>query len=237
MAPTEPTVVPEAPRLQPEPLIIAHAPGITSCRYVAHIGDSTSKGTMSSRIKDPELRLDLQYDRVGVNYAFIELAGGRSLHEHREGRETGPMVARRLLDEVNIDCWVIALGTNDAANVARDSTVPSMATRIEYMMRLVGEDPVLWVDTVTRLDRGYWSNEHMRAWNTELRRTLGRYSNAKIYRWSDDVELDWFVTDGIHYTTEGYTARASRVADALADAFPATAADLGLPSVRRILGP
>jgi hypothetical protein len=30
----------------------------------------------------------------------------------------------------------------------------------------------------------------------------------------------WFISDGIHYTSAGYAARAQQIADALARAFP-----------------
>ena len=35
---------------------------------------------------------------------------------------------------------------------------------------------------------------------------------------------DWFIDDGIHYTTQGYRARSKDIANALLNAFPAGAA-------------
>lgn len=37
----------------------------------------------------------------------------------------------------------------------------------------------------------------------------------------------WFVSDGIHYTSAGYAARAGLIAHALARAFPATGPGTG----------
>ena len=208
---------------QPPPLFVnlAKAPSTTSCRAVAHIGDSTSTGMMKEYyVPDPDHRLDAQLARVGVIDAQLELFGGRSLIEHRATHENGLMVVERLRADGFSGCWVIALGTNDAANVAKSSSVDRVE-RIERMMALIGNDPVLWVDAVTKADHGYWAAANMQVWNDELATTLSRYPNARIYRWSQDIHDEWYVKDGIHYNSSGYTARAKLVADALAAAFPA----------------
>ena len=41
-------------------------------------------------------------------------------------------------------CWVIALGTNDTADVYVGSNV-DLAERIRRMMSVIGNEPVLWV--------------------------------------------------------------------------------------------
>jgi hypothetical protein len=218
VAPAESAQVTQAP-----PLFVdrASSRGSTSCRAVAHIGDSTSTGMMKAYyVPDPDHRLDAQLARVGVEQAELELFGGRSMVEHRAKHENGIMVAERLREAGFAGCWVIALGTNDAANVARASNVDRVE-RIERMMAIIGDEPVLWVDAVTRTEQGYWAAANMQVWNDELATTLSRYPNARIYRWSQDIQDEWFVKDGIHYNSEGYTARAQMVADALAAAFPA----------------
>ena len=45
----------------------------------------------------------------------------------------------------------------------------------------------------------------------------------KIFDWYDVVQPQWFRNDGIHYTVEGSAQRAALTAQALVDAFPATA--------------
>jgi lysophospholipase L1-like esterase len=42
----------------------------------------------------------------------------------------------------------------------------------------------------------------------------------RIYNWAADVKNDWFIEDGIHFTSPGYAARAQLIAQALAHAFP-----------------
>jgi hypothetical protein len=43
----------------------------------------------------------------------------------------------------------------------------------------------------------------------------------RIYDWPAVAQKSWFISDGIHYTTNGYAHRAVAIADALAAAFPA----------------
>jgi hypothetical protein len=42
----------------------------------------------------------------------------------------------------------------------------------------------------------------------------------RVYDWASDVKDDWFIEDGIHFTSPGYAARAQLIALALAHAFP-----------------
>ena len=221
----EPTPTPAPrPTWRPNPAKVVsaeEAAAATACTAVAHIGDSTSTGMMSEKyVRDPERRLDRRYAAVGVEELRLELFGGRSLIEHRAGNENGLMVAERLRAAGFNGCWVIGLGTNDAANVAKDQTI-APAERIARMMRIIGDAPVLWIDAVTRRSDGYWAQENMAAWNAELAAALAGHPNARIYRWSAEIRDEWFVGDGIHYSSAGYAARAERVARALASAFPA----------------
>ena len=43
----------------------------------------------------------------------------------------------------------------------------------------------------------------------------------RVYNWAADVKDEWFIEDGIHFTSPGYAARAQLIAQALAHAFPA----------------
>jgi hypothetical protein len=42
----------------------------------------------------------------------------------------------------------------------------------------------------------------------------------RVYDWASVVKNSWFISDGIHFTSRGYAARAHRIASALAAAFP-----------------
>jgi hypothetical protein len=196
------------------------APPTTACRAVAYIGDSTSTGMMKETfVRQPSSRLDAQLTKIGVEESYLELFGGRSMIEHRPENENGLMVAERLREAGFEGCWVISLGTNDAANVAKHPKVPHVE-RIDRMMQIIGDDPVLWIDAVTQTHKGYWAAYNMQVWNDDLATTLSRYPNARIYRWSADMIEDWWAKDKIHYNADGYAARAALIPQALAAAFP-----------------
>jgi hypothetical protein len=200
------------------------APGAdprTSCTSVAHIGDSTSVGMVSPAwLPDAAQRLAAQYRDVGVRQAQIDASGGRSIVEEMPGQQNGYRVASAWYRAGFRGCWVIALGTNDAANVAVGSTV-GMLSRVREMMAAVHGEPVLWVNAETELQSGPWSDANMQLWNETLVRASKLYPNMRIFDWASLVQPGWHLADGIHYTSAGYAIRAAAIAHALASAFPA----------------
>jgi lysophospholipase L1-like esterase len=193
----------------------------TSCRSVVHIGDSTSDGLVLPAYQpDPKLRIAAQYRRVGVTTFIPEVSGARSIYETWHGIPNGYTVAQLLVRRGYAGCWVIALGTNDAADVAVGSAM-SMPARIREMMTLIGNEPVLWVNVVTLLSSGPYAESNMRGWNRDLLRACQRYPTMRVYDWAAVARPSWFIPDGIHYTPPGYAERARLIANALAEAFPA----------------
>jgi hypothetical protein len=51
----------------------------------------------------------------------------------------------------------------------------------------------------------------------------------RVYDWASVVKNNWFISDGIHFTSRGYEARAHRIASALAAAFPRGGRHSGTP--------
>lgn len=193
----------------------------TSCSSVVHIGDSTSDGLVLPAYQpDPKLRIAAQYRRVGVTTFIPEVSGARSIYETWHGFPNGYTVAQRLIRRGYEGCWVIALGTNDAADVAVGSAM-SMPARVREMMTLIGNEPVLWVNVVTLLSSGPYAESNMRAWNRVLLQACSRYPTMRVYDWAAAARASWFIPDGIHYTPHGYAERARLIANALAAAFPA----------------
>ena len=124
----------------------------TSCRSVVHIGDSLSVGLVSAAlIPDEEMQHRRPVPPVGVPDVRLEISGARSVIEHLDGQLAGEEVARRLRRNGFEGCWVVALGTNDAANVAVGSG-HGYSDRIDRMMAIIGDDPVVWVDIKTQRD-------------------------------------------------------------------------------------
>jgi lysophospholipase L1-like esterase len=115
---------------------------------------------------------------------------------------------------------VLALGTNDTADVAVGSTF-SLAYRIKEMMTLIGSQPVMWVNVKSLLDYGPYAEANMQLWNSALIQACASYPNMRIYDWAAVAQDSWFISDGIHYTSAGYAARSHLIAQALATAFPA----------------
>lgn len=194
----------------------------TSYDAVAYIGDSTSEGMVSpDYLLDPGMRLDAQYARVGAASQSLDISGARSIVETLPGQSSGEEAARGLAAEGFQGCWMIALGGNDTANVYIGSQV-GLENRIERMMSVAGDKPVLWVNTKTLLDSGPYSNANMELWNRTLEESCDKYPNMRIYDWASAVDDTWFIEDGTHFTSKGYAQRARLTADALARAFPAS---------------
>lgn len=194
----------------------------SSCDAVIHIGDSTSDGlTSSNYLPDPEQRIDAQYARVGASVQHFEISGARSIVETYEGQPNAYDVAQAWKADGYRGCWVLALGTNDSAN-AYVAPETDATDRIERMMSGVGDtEPVLWVNVRSLEESGPYANENMRLWNRALFDACDRHPNMRIFDWASAVKDEWFIEDGIHFTTPGYAARSREIATALTKAFPA----------------
>jgi peptidoglycan/LPS O-acetylase OafA/YrhL len=193
----------------------------TSCTAVAHIGDSTSDGLDSpDYLPDPKLRIRAQYEDVGVRHVYLDISGARSVVETLPGQINGYDAARNLVRRGFRGCWVIALGTDDTADVVVGSNVSRMA-RIERMMSVAHGEPVLWVNVKTLVPSGPYAESSMQQWNATLERACPKYPNMRIYDWASVARRSWFINDGVHYTSAGYAARSRLIAQALAKAFPA----------------
>jgi hypothetical protein len=199
---------PETPKLQ------------TSCGQVVHVGDSTSIGLMSSAYQPNKKKwVDAQYRTVGASDVEIDISGARSIVERWNHLPNAQDAVRSELDRGYQGCWVIAMGTNEAANQAVGGPVRS-EERIDLIMKPIGDHPVLWLTVKTQKTRGPYANREMRKWNAALLDGCRRYPNMRVYDWAGEVEDSWFINDGIHFTTRGYAERGRRIAEALATAFP-----------------
>jgi peptidoglycan/LPS O-acetylase OafA/YrhL len=200
--------------------VSVRGPARSSCRAVVHIGDSTSDGLISSDyLPNPRQRISAQYARVGVTKFIPEISGARSIVETHDGQPNAYTVAQQLIQQGYHGCWVLALGTNDTADVYVGSQV-SLATRIKRMMSLIGNQPVMWVNVTSLLASGPYSENDMLLWNRALIQACASYPNMRVYDWAAAAKDSWFISDGIHYTSAGYEARAYLIASALAAGFP-----------------
>ena len=193
----------------------------TACTSVVHVGDSTSIGLMDrAYLPEPKDRVDAQYRRVGVRSVQTDILGARSIVERYKKQPNAQEAAAQRIDAGYDGCWVLALGTNEAANVAVGSGV-GLAERIDLMMREIKGQPTLWLTVKTLRTSGPWAESQMQKWDAALVSACARYPNMRVYDWAAQVRNPWFIPDGIHFTTPGYRERAKRTAQALATAFPA----------------
>src|SRR6201992_3627143 len=150
----------------------------------------------------------------------MEVQGARSIEERYEGQPNAQEVAEAWKAEGYKGCWVLALGTNEAADVAAGSS-GGLEERIEKMMNIIGDEPVLWVSVKTLPDATeFYAESGMKEWDDQLEKACLRYPNMRIYNWAGEVKVAWFINDGIHFTSPGYAARAELIAHGLAHAVP-----------------
>ena len=199
----------------------------TSCQAVEHIGDSTSEGLISpDYLPNPAQRIPAQYHDVGVRTVHTDISGARSVVEVLPGQINGYDAAQAAYASGFRGCWVIALGTNDTADVAVGSNVGLM-TRIERMMRAAHGEPVMWVNLRSLLVNGPYSEANMVTWDNTLVRACARYPNMRVFNWAAYAKTKWYISDGVHFTSAGYAVRSRMIAQALARAFPRTGRSTG----------
>jgi peptidoglycan/LPS O-acetylase OafA/YrhL/lysophospholipase L1-like esterase len=213
----------------PAPVVVASAAATTtSCTSVVHIGDSTSEGMVSpDYLPNPAQRIDAQYARVGVTSRNLQVVGGTSVLETAAaGEQNAAAIAQQLKAHGYHGCWVLALGTNDTADVYVGSVLDRPG-RVARMMSIIGNQPVLWVDVKSLRTGGPYSNQNMQLWNQALTQSCSKYPNMRVDDWASVVQDSWFGSDAIHFTSTGYAYRGAQIADALVHAFPAGAPAAG----------
>jgi hypothetical protein len=218
----------QAPGSTPRSALGPVGPPRTSCQSVVHVGDSTSEGLISPEYLPKKWqRIGAQYRKVGVQHVHFQISGARSIIETWEGQPNARTVVQQLKAEDYHGCWVLALGTNDTADVYVGSPV-GLSARIQQMMSLIGNQPVMWVNVISLPEApADYSEAQMELWNQALLRACARYPNMRVYDWAAAARPQWFISDGIHYTSAGYAARGRLIARGLAAAFPAAAAGSG----------
>jgi peptidoglycan/LPS O-acetylase OafA/YrhL len=196
-------------------------PTRTSCKRAVFIGDSTSVGVISSEyIPARSRRLPARLADVGVRYTELDVSGARSIVETVSGEPNAATVAEGLVARGFRGCWILAMGTNDTADVFVGSSV-DQGTRIARMMSIIGHRPVLWVGAVSLTRSGPYSADMMQRWNRELVSACPRYRNMRVFDWAARAKPRWFIPDGLHYSSLGSQERARLIAQALVEAFPA----------------
>jgi hypothetical protein len=193
----------------------------TACTSAVYIGDSTSDGESDPEyVPNAKLRAPHQLRKVGVKHVHMEVSGARSIVETFEGIPNGASVAQSYADHGYHGCWILALGTNDSADLNAGSNV-GLKERIHQMMSIIGDQPVMWVNVLS-IDGApeYYEETGMHHWDEDLVAACHRYPSMRVMNWASLAKHQWFIPDGVHYTTAGYEHRTKLIADALVKAFP-----------------
>jgi len=101
-------------------------------------------------------------------------------------------------------CWVIALGTNDAAA----NFSPTKEQRIDMMVAELAGDKALWINVaMNSRSRPNYNGLNAFAWNTLL-----VDNGLTVFDWAKVAQPEWFSTDGFHYNTTGSRWRSAWIA-------------------------
>ncbi len=181
-------------------------------------------------LPDRAQRISAQYADVGVASSRFEIQGGTSIVETILNEPNAYTVAKRLVRDGFRGCWVLALGTNDTADVAVGSNV-GLASRIRRMMSVIHGAPVMWVNVISLLSSGPYAEKNMQAVGPRAAPRVRPVSEHEVFNWAALAKRPWFISDGIHYTSAGYAQRSRLIAQALAVAFPQAQSLERLPAV------
>lgn len=187
-----------------------------------YIGDSVSIGLISPKqLPRPNDRLQARLGAVGVRQVSVDVSGGRSVVE-RLGTRPNALDVMPSRSHYQ-GCYLVAIGTNDAANV---TVGPARSTRqrIDDVMARAHGRPVLWptVTALTHAPPGY-TQAAMKAFDAELVAATKRHPNLRVYDWATERDARWTEGDGIHDRRIGSRSRAVMYARAMTVAFPAGA--------------
>lgn len=203
----------------------------TSCEKVIHIGDSTSLGpgnTPETRIPDKSKRITARYEAVGVKTVIEDILGGRSMLEHMGAGgkdDTASEAMAGHANEIGNGCWVVNIGLNDAANMAKANAWAGADARIASVMKESKGRPVLWVNALTMpwTNNQWYANENVQKFDKILAENTKKYPNLWVYDWSAEAtpHPEWFLPDDANHNNEaGSVAKAQGMAKALVAAFP-----------------
>ncbi|MFT3716941.1 MAG: hypothetical protein QM774_13655 [Gordonia sp. (in: high G+C Gram-positive bacteria)] len=182
------------------------------CTKVGLVGDSKSDYRIGAR-------LTIEHELVahGLPY-YMTTSGGRSIRQAGGGtdRWTGDgLQSAALAKAAGADCFLIALGGNDAAFTHGDRRL--MAADIDAMLRTIGpEHRVDWITSSSRLAAGPFSDRNIRKFSQELDRAARTWPNLDVNHWERVPESapGWWSPDGLHLRS-GNAARGRYVVDSL----------------------
>jgi hypothetical protein len=186
-------------------------------RHVLLIGDSLTQNAMGSiNIELNQVQNGTGAGRYIVSYDAIGAIGTRVVWGRSDPREYWAVHLRDVVEHVDPEVYVIALGTNDcgAGDFAEFG-----ATVDFFLSRLPADKPVFWLTLTGKKPADLACVTEI---NGALNDAASRWPNLTVYdlrsRFTDPT---WFSTDLVHYTNAGNDAYAKFLHQMLDEAFVA----------------
>ena len=157
----------------------------------------------------------MSYEYFGFTDVHISAGNGRSITKSRyPDKQSGLQAVSYWKNKTGPGrCWVIALGTNDAASVRKEK----QQERIGQMVTAIGPEPAVWVNvSMHSTTRRSYNRSRANEWNSLL-----VDEKVIVLDW-DSIATNnkqWFAVDGIHYTPMGGEKRAFIIAHGVKNIF------------------
>ncbi|WP_018177823.1 hypothetical protein [Jongsikchunia kroppenstedtii] len=182
---------------------VHHGVARNGCQQIGYIGDSLSDQTMGAwmnltqglNLYDFSYRLNASINRT------ITYAGTGS------GKAAGSAAdVARQYKAAGVDCYVLAIGTNDAAQT--NGNYKEIIARIDTMMSIAGKAKVRWVMPQTMLKPGWiptqfnprFSDANMAVFRQAVLASAKKYPNLTVDRWDlvNKNIVGFWLPDNIH---------------------------------------
>jgi lysophospholipase L1-like esterase len=179
----------------------AAAADTLAVQRLAMVGDSITQGSQQ--------QLEEAFAALGLRDVVINAEQGRRMLGSNSIPSGVEGIEEVLAEGAPPDLWVIALGTNDVANL-QPPDYPAAIN--ELLAAIPAGAPVLWVDCY--LD-GY--QDLSEQFDAALRQVLATRGNARVVDWATVAAEDGVLRDGIHPSGFGIEEFTRRVSAAVAD--------------------
>jgi lysophospholipase L1-like esterase len=179
----------------------AAAADTIAVQRLAMVGDSITQGSQQ--------KLEEAFSALGLRDVVINAEQGRRMTASNSISSGVEGIKKVLAKGAPPDLWVIALGTNDVANL-QPQDYPAAVN--ELLAAIPAGAPVLWVDCY--LDK---YPDLSKQFDTALRQVLAARGNARVVDWATVAAEDGVLRDGIHPSGFGIDEFTRRVSTAVAD--------------------
>jgi len=201
--PTAPAAAPVDTNPNTNGTYVHHGVPRDGCRQVGYIGDSLSDQTLGAwmnltqglNLYNFNYRLNASISRT-ITYAGTGsgAAAGSAADVARQYKAAG------------VDCYVLAIGTNDAAQT--NGNYKDIVSRIDTIMSIAGNAKVRWVMPETMLKPGWvptqfnprYSDANMAVFRQALLDSAKKYRNLTVDRWDlvDKNIVGFWLPDNVH---------------------------------------